>query len=126
MTPEAVVQRQLDAYNARDLETLVSIYAENAQLFEHPDKLIAEGRVALRARFAARFSEPNLRAKLLHRAVLGNRVIDHEEVTRTFSEGTGTLPLVMIYEVEDGLITKAWSIAGPRVIDGECHPLNQG
>ncbi len=39
--PELVVQRQLDAYNARDLDTLLTIYAENAEMFEHPSKLLA-------------------------------------------------------------------------------------
>jgi hypothetical protein len=33
--PEAVVQRQLDAYNARDIETLLALYAADAQQFEH-------------------------------------------------------------------------------------------
>ena len=32
--PENVVQRQLDAYNARDLEAFMATYAEEAQLFE--------------------------------------------------------------------------------------------
>jgi len=41
--PAAVVQRQLDAYNARDLNTLLAVYAEDAELFEHPSKLVARG-----------------------------------------------------------------------------------
>lgn len=117
MNPETVVQRQLEAYNARDIEALLATYAEEAQMFEHPDHLVASGRAALRSRFAVRFSEPNLQAKLLHRAVLGQRVVDHEEVTRTFPDGTGKIAFLMIYEVENELIAKAWSIAGPRVMD---------
>jgi len=31
MTPEATVQRQLDAYNARDVDALMATYAEDAQ-----------------------------------------------------------------------------------------------
>jgi len=41
--PEAVVQRQLDAFNARDLAALLAICADDAALFEHPAKLLASG-----------------------------------------------------------------------------------
>lgn len=115
--PAHVVQRQLDAYNARDLEALLAIYADDAELFEHPAKLLARGTAALRDRFADRFREPHLRAELLHRAVLGNRVVDHENVRRTFPEGPGSLRLLMIYEVVEGRIARAWTIAGERALD---------
>jgi len=114
--PAAVVQRQLDAFNARDLEALLSVYAAEAQLFEHPAKLIAAGGEELRQRFTVRFAEANLHAALLSRIVSGCFVIDHERVTRTFPEGPGDLELVMIYEVVDGRIVRAWSIAGAKTL----------
>jgi hypothetical protein len=117
-SPEAVVQRQLDAYNARDIDALMTIYAADAQMFEHPAKLLASGSAALRERFLARFKEPNLYAQLLKRVVMGNTVIDHERVTRTFPEGPGTVELVMIYKVENEKIAKAWVIAGAAKLDG--------
>ncbi len=109
--PAAVVQRQLDAYNARDVEGILATYAPDAQQFEFPDKLLATGTAALRERFAARFQEPNLHAQLLNRTVMGPIVVDHEEVTRTFPEGPGKLQLIAIYEVRDGKIAKAWFIS---------------
>lgn len=112
--PESVVQRQLDSFNARDLETLLAIYADDAEMFELPSKLVARGTEELRARFASRFAEPNLFAKLVHRVVAGHTVVDHEIVNRTFPEGPGTLELVMIYEVKGGRIAKAWSIPGEK------------
>ncbi|HSH94515.1 MAG TPA: nuclear transport factor 2 family protein [Roseimicrobium sp.] len=115
--PESVVQRQLDAFNARNVEALLSTYADDAELFEHPSKLLARGTAAFHERFTTRFQEPNLHAALLHRAVMGNTVIDHELVTRTFpGEGPGTIELVMIYEVKDGRIARAWSIAGTKTM----------
>lgn len=116
-SPEAVVQRQLDAYNARDVEALLKIYADDAQMFEHPSTLVARGSAALRERFSVRFQEPNLHATLLRRMVSGNMVVDHEEVARTFPEGPGKIELIMIYEVLDGRIAKAWSIVGPKTLD---------
>jgi hypothetical protein len=103
-SPEAVVQRQLDAYNARDLDALLATYAPDARQYELPATLLATGHADMRPRFAARFQEPDLHARLLQRAVMGNIVIDHEEVTRNFPEGRGKVDLVVIYEVADGLI----------------------
>jgi len=103
-SPEAVVQRQLDAYNARDLDALLATYAPDARQYELPAKLLATGHADMRPRFALRFDEPDLHARLLQRAVMGNIVIDHETVSRTFPDGPGKVDLVAIYEVVDGLI----------------------
>ena len=105
--PETIVQRQLDAYNARDINALLATYAPDARQYEHPATLLATGAAAMRARMAVRFAEPNLHARLLQRVVMGNIVIDHEEVTRTFPEGTGRVDMVAIYEVVDGRIQSA-------------------
>jgi hypothetical protein len=104
ISPEEVVQRQLDAYNARDLDALLATYAPDARQYALPATLLATGHAEMRPRFAVRFDEPNLHARLLQRAVMGNIVIDHEVVSRTFPEGPGEVDLVAIYEVVDGLI----------------------
>ena len=114
--PEIVVQRQLDAFNARDMDALFAVYAEDAQLFEHPAKLLARGSAELRQRFIPRFQEPDMRAILLKRIVAGPVVVDHEKVVRTFPEGAGEIELVMIYEVKEDRIAKAWSITGTKTI----------
>jgi hypothetical protein len=114
VNPETIVQRQLDAYNARDLDAILAVYADDAEQFEHPSTFLAKGSAQLRERFAARFKEPNLHATLLNRIVCGNTVIDHERVTRTFPEGPGHIQLVAIYQVHDSKIAKAWFIIGPR------------
>ncbi len=119
---ETIVQRQLDAYNARDLDALVALYADDAQLFEHPSTLLAAGSAALRERFAPRLREPNLHARLLQRIVMGAVVIDHEQITRNFPEGQGTLEMVMIYEVRGGRIATAWSVLGAKTV-GTTKPL---
>ncbi len=118
-TPAEIIQRQLEAYNARELEALLRIYADEAELYEFPATLLARGTAALRERFAQRFREPNLHAALLHRIVAGDTVIDHERVSRTFPEGPGTVELTMIYQVKDGRIARAWSIAGPKTLAGD-------
>jgi hypothetical protein len=115
--PEAVVQRQLDAYNAHDIDGFLATYSTDAQLFEHPSKLLASGQAQLRERYVARFNEPNLHAVITKRIVMGNVVIDHEKVTRTFTEGPGKLEAVAIYEVRDGKIMKTWLLLGSKTLD---------
>jgi len=115
-SPEAVVQRQFAAYNAKDVDAWVATYAEDAQQFEHPGKLLATGHAEIRARIATRFTEPNLHATLIKRAVMGNIVIDHEDVARTFPEGPGHVELICIYVVEHGLIQTASFVFGPPVL----------
>jgi hypothetical protein len=116
-TPEAVVQRQLDAYNARDIDALMATYADDVQHFEHPSALLADGAAQVRARQQVRLQEPNLHAKLLNRMVMGNTVIDHERVTRTFPEGTGSIELIARYEVQGNTIAKAWFSLGEKKLD---------
>lgn len=115
-TPAAVVQRQLDAYNRRDLDALLATYAEHARQFEHPATLAASGACQIRERMARRFQEPDLHARLVQRAVMGNIVIDQEVVTRNFPEGIGTVDLVAIYEVIDGKIASAIAQVGNKVL----------
>jgi hypothetical protein len=116
-TPEAVVQRQLDAYNAHDLDALLATYAEDARQFEHPGKLVATGHSQIRERMAVRFKEPNLHARLLKRSVMGHVVIDHEDVTRTFPEGPGRIEMIAIYEVRDGRIQTASIALGAKTLE---------
>jgi hypothetical protein len=87
------------------------------ELYEHPAKLLARGIPQMRERYAVRFKEPNLHARILQRTVMGNVVVDHERITRTFPEGAGTSEAVAIYEVVGGKIAKEWLILGPRQLD---------
>jgi hypothetical protein len=47
---------------------------------------------------------------------MGNVVIDHEDVTRTFPEGPGKVELVCVYLVEQGKIQSASFSFGPAVL----------
>jgi hypothetical protein len=105
---EAVVQRQLDAYNTRDLARFVACYAEEVRVWRPPAAEPAlAGREALAAFYAAhRFNLPALHAELVNRMVLGRKVIDHERIT-----GLADTPLeaAAVYEVNDqGLIAAVW------------------
>ena len=110
----AVVQQQLDAYNAKDIEALLKTYAPDAEQYTLHGERLAQGHEQLRARFLARFAEPHLRAKLLSRIVMGDVVVDFEIITRNFPEGFGTIEMLCIYEVLNGRIKKASFAVGER------------
>ncbi len=113
-----VVRRQLDAYNARDIDAFMAHWADDAQVFAWPSQLMSDGADAIRALHVERFKEPSLFAHLVSRVAVGNLVIDREVVTRTFPEGPGTLDVIGIYEVEDGKIARAWFKRGEPMMGG--------
>ena len=110
---EYPVQRQLDAYNARDIDGFMQWWAEDCHYYEFPDRLLARGVTEIRERHIARFREPNLHGRLLSRTAVGNLVVDREIVTRDFPEGPGVVDVIAIYEIAAGRIGKAWFKMGP-------------
>ena len=116
-SPEAVVQRQLEAYNAHDLEAFLATYAEEVELIDLPEKVFARGIAQMRERYAKAFADPTLHAEIVKRIVVGNTVVDHERVRRRFPEGSGTLEAIAIYAVENGKITKVWFRLGEKKLD---------
>lgn len=108
-SPIELAQRQLDCYNAHDLEGFLAVYAEDAKLYGLLDgTLIAEGREAMRERYRQRFEVDKVHAKLVNRMVIGSRVIDHEEVTMESSDRA--VHAAAIYETSEGLIRAAWFV----------------
>jgi putative hydrolase of HD superfamily len=115
-SPLAVVQAQLDAFNAKDIDALMRTYAPDAEQFALHGERLAQGHEELRPRYIARFTEPDLHARLLSRLVMGNIVTDLELITRNFPEGVGTLEMLCIYEVADGRIRRASFAAGATTL----------
>ncbi len=105
---EAVVQDQVEAYGARDIEAFLATYAEDAQLIRQASgEIIADGREAMRPIYTDLFDKsPELAITILQRTVSGHMVIDQELVTG--ARGGKAVRAVAIYEVTDGLIRRVW------------------
>ena len=102
-TPEAIVQNQLDAYNARNLNAFLNTYSEDIQVYDYPNTLIYQGKDKLKETYKTFFeSTPDLHCKIKNRIILGNKIIDKEKVTANGK----VLWAVAIYEVENGKIAK--------------------
>lgn len=109
--PAALAQRQLDAYNAHDLDAFCACYAPDVQAWALPDMaLLFEGRDALRARYGPYFQAKRPHADLVgERVALGQFAIDVEAVV--LADGA-TMDAIAIYQVEAGLIRRIWFIRG--------------
>jgi hypothetical protein len=109
--PEAVVQRQLDTYNARDIEGFLATFSDSAKIysFGNPTPL-AIGKEAIRSIYSNMFSaSPNLHSTLVNRIVFENKIFDHESITGR-NGSSEPLELVMLYIVKNGVIVEAHSI----------------
>ncbi|HET9716324.1 MAG TPA: nuclear transport factor 2 family protein [Pseudolabrys sp.] len=97
----ATVQRQYDAYHARDAEA----YADDCVVSNLNGLVTLSGAAAIRERYAEIFaSHPHNRSKLLNRIALGDVVIDHEHVER--APGGSSFQGVAIYTVQGDRISR--------------------
>lgn len=110
MDAAELVQRQLQAYNARDLARFLATYGDDVQVFRLPGSAaILAGKQQLSDYYAAeRFNRPGLRAEIVARIVLGNKVIDHE---RIWGVRDDPFEVVAVYGVRDALIRTVWFFA---------------
>jgi imidazolonepropionase-like amidohydrolase len=107
-SPETVVQRQVEAYNARDIEAFLSFYADDVVIRRLPSGEVAwDSKEAMRPRYATRFAEnPELFCTITKRIVHGDWVVDHELVTGV--KDRPRVRAVATYEVKNGLIRNVW------------------
>ena len=124
-TPTDIVDLQLTAYNARNLQGFCALFAPTAVIATVGQATpLASGLEEIRQRYRSRFSNQDLCCTVKNRMQLGEFVIDHEWVT-----GMGAKPVEVaaIYQVRDGLIQSlhfVWpgsvgptDVAAPRVPD---------
>ena len=100
-----IAQKQLDAYNAQDLDTYVSYFAPDCVVSNLNGTPTETTRDAIRARYAKAFATfPQNKAELKSRIAVGNTVVDHELVIR--APGGEQFEIIAIYSFKDGLISR--------------------
>jgi imidazolonepropionase-like amidohydrolase len=106
-SPEDIAQLQLNAYNTRDIEAFLEAYAEDVEVYMHPDSLLYIGKEEMKKIYTEFFAKsPNLHCQLVNRIELNDQVIDREIVTGV--PGRPNIEAIAIYEIKDGLIQKIW------------------
>lgn len=107
-TPLALVQRQLNAYNARNLEAFLEPYADDVELYDYTTgKLLGKSKESMRKDYAFFKQVPELHCEIKARIVQGNIVIDKENVT---GFGGKALEATAIYHIENNKIRKVYFI----------------
>ncbi len=102
-TPEQIVQRQVNAYNARDIDAFLDTYADAIEIYRFPNTSYMIGKQAMRKRYEPMFENfENLYCDIKNRIVLHNKVIDREYVRR----GDSHAEVIAIYEITDNKISK--------------------
>ena len=103
-----IVQEQVRAYNARDLEWFAGLYAPNAAIHNLiTGEVVGQGESYFRERYGQRFTTcPDLHATIHRRIAFGDYVIDYEEVVR--KKADPTVQAVAIYRVAAGKIADVW------------------
>ena len=106
-TPEMVVQENLDFYNQRNLEGFMSSFIDSIALYTFGNtEPVAKGKEAIRNLYKGLFdASPKLHSTILHRSIIGNKVIDHESILGRKGSDV-PIELVMIYEVSEDKIVR--------------------
>ncbi len=103
-TPELLVQRQLNGYNARNIDAFLEPFSDDFEIYNYPNELSGKGKAKLKQGYIDFFKKhPKLHCELVSRTVIGNKVIDHERITGFLAE---PYEAVAIYEIENNKISK--------------------
>ncbi len=109
LSPAGTVERQIELFNAHDLEGFLALFAEDLEVFEIPGGSAPTSKARLRELYAARFkANPDLHASAQAQMVSGDFVIQKEKISGR--AGKEALVAVTIYQVKAGKIVKIWGL----------------
>lgn len=121
--PENIVQLQLNAYNAQNLDELCSFFDNNVLVYNLPDTSnpIIEGQDDLRKFYDSLFKKfPSNHADITQRVVLGDFVVDHELIARDPSATRFSVRLFLM--IRDLKICVSQKVTKKRLLEStECH-----
>ncbi|MDO9554905.1 nuclear transport factor 2 family protein [Rhodonellum sp.] len=107
--PEELANEQLEGYNNRDVDAFVRPYADDVMVFDFPNTLLYQGKEEMKNLYGRMFSRtPDLHCHLVNRIVMGNTVIDHEEVT--LKKGEKPMKAIAIYKIKGDKIAEVYFI----------------
>jgi len=100
------VERQVEAYNRRDIDAFLSCYTPDAVLEDATGTVVMQGHDTMRATYSALFrASPDLRAKIATRIRVGEYVIDEERITGARGSAD-EIRVVAIYHVANDVIDR--------------------
>ena len=107
-TPEEVVFQAHNAYNTHDADAFIDAFAEDLEVYEHPNTLITTGRDTIAAQYGPMLRQAtDLHSTLHYHTTIGNTVTAHETIYGLPGRDR-PLRQVFLYRVTDGHIDRAW------------------
>ena len=103
------VQRQLEAFNAHDLDGFVACYATDVVIRHGDGRELIRGHDGMRGFYGPFINDPALHAEVANRLQSGDWVVDEEHTVWT----DGRADALVAYEVRDGLIQTMVMLGGP-------------
>lgn len=105
-----IVDKQLAAYNNRDIEAFLATYHDDIEIYDFPNTLRFKGKEALKTSYGSKFAAlKSLKAISLNRIVEGRFLTDHEQVygcEHHVDDISYKLNVTVTYEVVEGLIKR--------------------
>ena len=105
-----VVDKQLEAYNSRNINAFAATYHDNVEIYSFSDGLLFKGKVELIKRYGKKFDSLTfLKATSLKRIVHDRFLVDHElaeSSTKISGEIDNSIKVIAAYEVVDELILR--------------------
>lgn len=99
-----IIEEQLLAYNARDLERFIATYASEIVIQDGKDNVLMQGHDQMRERYGGLFrSSPELHCEIVNRIRIGPYVVDEEQMTGRRGSPT-PVRAVVVYRVEEDKI----------------------
>ncbi len=106
-TPEILAQKQLEGYNARDIDAFLEPYADDVEIYGFPNTLRMKGKDEMRKSYDAYFKKtPNLHCELKNRIIQGNTVVDKEYITGVDKP----FEAIAIYQIENNKIKRVYFV----------------
>lgn len=101
--PEIIVQKQVEAYNNKDIDVFLATYSDDIEIYNFPNILTMKGKNEMREVYSEMFDTiKELHCEIKKRIIINNKVIDHEFVK--FDDGFSNV--VAIYEIKNYKISK--------------------
>jgi len=105
--PELVVQRQVNAYNARNREAFAACYADSITCYNFPDEQAIAGKEALRKSYGILFRNfPDLFTHITDYLVAGDRVVTYQPFSGF--KGGAERKAILVYRIINGLIEEVY------------------
>ena len=103
-----VVDAQIEAYQARDVQRFLSCYADDASAVLFDGTPIFADKQVMREQYGKLFADsPGLRLTIANRMTAGAFVVDQEEISGfRFGDMPTEITALSVYQVTDGKISK--------------------